>query len=52
MQEEVEIEGKVLGNKGKLTSVVVEIRKKDNGELVAIGEQWSASHFRAPQPKL
>ncbi|XVF86647.1 hypothetical protein PTKIN_Ptkin18bG0059200 [Pterospermum kingtungense] len=48
IQEEVEIEAKVIGNKGKLTSVVVEVRKKD-GELIAIGKQWTASNdIRAP----
>ncbi|OMO54049.1 Thioesterase superfamily [Corchorus capsularis] len=53
IQDEVEIEAKVLANKGKLTSAVVEIRRKDNGELVAIGKQWTASNdYRAPQAKL
>ncbi|XWS20261.1 hypothetical protein CRYUN_Cryun31cG0085500 [Craigia yunnanensis] len=53
IQEEVEIEAKVIGKKGKLTSVVVEVRKKDNGELIAIGKQWTASSdYRSPQPKL
>ncbi|EOY26826.1 hypothetical protein SCA6_019523 [Theobroma cacao] len=52
-QEQVEIEAKVIGNKGKLTSVVVEVRKKDNGELIAIGKQWTASNaYRSPQSKL
>ncbi|XWS20260.1 hypothetical protein CRYUN_Cryun31cG0085400 [Craigia yunnanensis] len=49
IDEEVEIEGKVIKNKGKLTSVVVEVRRKDDGELIAIGKQWTASNeFRAP----
>ena len=55
MQEEVEIEAKVIGKKGKLISVEVEVRKKDNGELIAIGKQWTASNdYRSPlpQPKL
>lgn len=53
LQEQVEIEAKVIGNKGKLTSVVVEVRKKDNGELIAIGKQWTASNaYRSPQSKL
>ncbi|XWS18984.1 hypothetical protein CRYUN_Cryun32bG0091800 [Craigia yunnanensis] len=52
IQEEVEIEAKVIGKKGKLISVVVEVRKKDNGELIAIGKQWTASHdYRTPLPQ-
>lgn len=39
-QEEVEIEAKVVGKKGRLSSVVVEIRRKSNGELIALGKQW------------
>ena len=39
-QEEVEMEGRVVSRKGKLTSAVVEVRKKESGELVAIGRQW------------
>ncbi|MBA0691805.1 hypothetical protein Goari_009414 [Gossypium aridum] len=38
--EEVEIEAKVKGHEGKLTSVVVEVRNKPkNGQLLAIGTQ-------------
>ncbi|KAK9022609.1 hypothetical protein V6N11_002856 [Hibiscus sabdariffa] len=49
IQEKVEIEAKVIGNKGKLTSVVVEVRKKDGGGLIAVGKMWAASNeFRAP----
>ncbi|KAJ9190218.1 hypothetical protein P3X46_001443 [Hevea brasiliensis] len=40
IQEEVEIEAKVVGEKGRLVSVVVEVRKKDNGELIALAKQW------------
>ncbi|XP_050234000.1 uncharacterized protein LOC126682387 isoform X2 [Mercurialis annua] len=43
-QEEVEIEAKVVGEKGKLTSVVIEVRRKDNGELIALGKQWMSSN--------
>ncbi|KAH7547260.1 uncharacterized protein LOC125419032 [Ziziphus jujuba] len=43
IQEEVEIEAKVLGELGKLTSVIIEVRRKSNGELVALGKQWMAS---------
>ncbi|XP_019448154.1 PREDICTED: uncharacterized protein LOC109351217 isoform X2 [Lupinus angustifolius] len=42
-QEEVEIEAKVVGKKEKLTSVVVDIRKKNDGEIIAIGKQWMSS---------
>ncbi|XVF24956.1 hypothetical protein REPUB_Repub13aG0172300 [Reevesia pubescens] len=49
IQEEVEIESKVIGNRGKLTSFVVEIKRKDDGELIAIGKQWTVSNnFKAP----
>ncbi|KAK8551236.1 hypothetical protein V6N12_039886 [Hibiscus sabdariffa] len=49
IQEKVEIEAKVIGNKGRLTSVVVEVRKKDGGALIAVGKMWAASNeFRAP----
>ncbi|KAK5832029.1 hypothetical protein PVK06_015828 [Gossypium arboreum] len=38
--EEVEIEAKVKGHEGKLTSVVVKVRNKPkNGQLLAIGTQ-------------
>ena len=39
-QEEVEMEGRVVSRKGKLTSAAVEVRKKESGELIAIGRQW------------
>ncbi|OMO66677.1 Thioesterase superfamily [Corchorus olitorius] len=53
IQDEVEIEGKVIANKGKITSVAVEIKRKDNGELIAIGKSWMASNdYRSPLPKL
>ncbi|CAL0332389.1 unnamed protein product [Lupinus luteus] len=42
-QEEVEIKAKVIGKKEKLTSVVVDIRKKNNGEIIATGKQWMSS---------
>ncbi|CAL4947522.1 unnamed protein product [Urochloa decumbens] len=38
--EEVEMEGRVVSRKGKLTAAAVEVRKKESGELVAIGRQW------------
>ncbi|XVF86652.1 hypothetical protein PTKIN_Ptkin18bG0059600 [Pterospermum kingtungense] len=43
IQEEVEIEAKVIGEKGKLSQVAVEIRRKRNGELIALGKQWMAT---------
>ncbi|XP_017985348.1 PREDICTED: uncharacterized protein LOC18595963 [Theobroma cacao] len=43
IQEEVEIEAKVTGDKEKLAHVVVEVRRKENRELIALGKQWMAS---------
>ncbi|KAJ3694533.1 hypothetical protein LUZ60_010013 [Juncus effusus] len=40
LNEEVEMEGRVVSTNGNLTAVVVEARKKPAGELVAIGRQW------------
>lgn len=40
----MEIEAKVVGEKGRLMSVVVEVRRKDNGELIALAKQWMAFH--------
>ncbi|XP_039004465.1 uncharacterized protein LOC120131579 [Hibiscus syriacus] len=56
-QEEVEIDAKVIGNKGKLTSVAVEVRRKYDGELIAAAKQWTAfNQFKAswtvPRTKL
>ncbi|KAK7389562.1 hypothetical protein VNO78_24707 [Psophocarpus tetragonolobus] len=48
LQEEVEIEAKVIGKKGDLTSVIVEVRKKQNRELVALGKLWMAVAKRNP----
>jgi len=44
-QEEVEIESKVVGagSKGKLAMVVMEVRRKDSGKLIALAKQWLAS---------
>ncbi|GLU22235.1 hypothetical protein SLE2022_383250 [Rubroshorea leprosula] len=41
IQDEVEIEAKVAGNRGRLTSVVVEVRNKKNRQLIASGKQWA-----------
>ncbi|KAG5036502.1 Acyl-coenzyme A thioesterase 13 [Glycine soja] len=38
--EEVEVEAKVIRKKDELISVIVEVRKKHNGELVALGKLW------------
>lgn len=43
VQEEVEVEGKVIEQKDMLTSVIVEVRKKQNGELVGLGKLWMAA---------
>ncbi|KAB1218544.1 Acyl-coenzyme A thioesterase 13 [Morella rubra] len=43
IQEEVEIEAKVVGEKEKATAAVVEIRRRSNGELIASGRQWMAT---------
>ncbi|KAK1362897.1 4HBT domain-containing protein [Heracleum sosnowskyi] len=43
IHEKVEIEAKIVGEKGRLISVVVEIKKKDNAELVAVGRVWMAT---------
>jgi acyl-coenzyme A thioesterase 13 len=40
MEVEVEVEGRVVSRKGKLTAVMVEVRKEEYGELFAIGRQW------------
>ncbi|KAF8643692.1 hypothetical protein HU200_066753 [Digitaria exilis] len=39
LHEEVEMDGKVVEHKGRMTAVTVEIRKKESGELVAIVRQ-------------
>ncbi|ERM98643.1 hypothetical protein AMTRI_Chr05g57180 [Amborella trichopoda] len=44
--EVMEIEGKVLGHKGKLSGVMVEVRRKGNGEVVAQGRQWMKATSR------
>ncbi|GMI93799.1 hypothetical protein like AT3G16175 [Hibiscus trionum] len=53
IQEEVEIEAKVKGENGKLTSVVIEVRNKSkNGRLIAIATQWTAGKdYNSPQPQ-
>lgn len=43
-QEEVEVEAKVTGEKGKLASVIIEVRRKDTRELIALGKQWMAAN--------
>ncbi|KAH0449743.1 hypothetical protein IEQ34_020435 [Dendrobium chrysotoxum] len=39
-QDEVEIEAKIVEDMGKLTAVLIEVRHKKTGQLVAIGRQW------------
>ena len=41
------MDGRVVEQKVQMTAVVVEIRKKESGELVAIGRQW----MTASRPK-
>ncbi|XP_020099616.1 uncharacterized protein LOC109718036 isoform X2 [Ananas comosus] len=43
IKEEVEFDARVVDRKGMLTAVVVEIRKKGDGRLVAVGRQWMSS---------
>ncbi|RZC75637.1 hypothetical protein C5167_051122 [Papaver somniferum] len=52
VQEEVEIEAKVLGDKGSLFSFTVVIRKKENGDLVAVGKQWMSLYDLNHRSKL
>lgn len=40
----MEIESKVTANRGKLLHVVIEVRRKGNGEVIAVGKQWMASN--------
>lgn len=39
----MEIDAKVVGHKGQLSVVLVEIRKQLSGELVALGRQWMST---------
>lgn len=43
IQEEAEIEAKVVGGMGKLTSLLVEVKRKSNRELIALGKNWMTS---------
>ena len=40
----MEIEAKVVAEKGRLSHVLVEVRRKENSELIAFGKQWMASN--------
>ncbi|XP_022720891.1 uncharacterized protein LOC111278554 isoform X1 [Durio zibethinus] len=44
IQEHVEIDAKAIANRGTLTQVIVEVKRKGNGELIALGKQWMASN--------
>ncbi|CAL0308754.1 unnamed protein product [Lupinus luteus] len=48
-KEKVEVEAKVIGKKDQLSSVIVQVRKKENRELVAIGKIWFSSTIRDAQ---
>ncbi|RZC75646.1 hypothetical protein C5167_051124 [Papaver somniferum] len=52
INEEIEIEAKVLGHKGTLSSNTVVIRKKENGELIAVGKQWMSAFDLKHKSKL
>lgn len=53
LNEEVEMDGRVVEQKGRLTAVTVEIRKKESGELVAVGRQWmTASRPKGSRSKI
>ncbi|KAK3193910.1 hypothetical protein Dsin_025220 [Dipteronia sinensis] len=52
IQEKIEIEAKVVGDRGKLTSVQVEVRRKDNGEVIALAKQWMASTNPTAIPRM
>ncbi|WVZ72931.1 hypothetical protein U9M48_021313 [Paspalum notatum var. saurae] len=53
LHEEVEMDGRVVEQKGRMTAVTVEIRKKESGELVAIGRQWmTASRPKGSRSKI
>ncbi|XP_042434483.1 acyl-coenzyme A thioesterase 13-like [Zingiber officinale] len=44
VDEEVEIDARIVQHKGKkLTAVIVEVRKKEGGHLVAVGRQWMSA---------
>ncbi|XP_062189127.1 uncharacterized protein LOC133892390 isoform X2 [Phragmites australis] len=52
IKEEVEMDGRVVEHKGRMTAVMVEIRK-ESGELVAIVRQWmTASRPKGAQSKI
>ncbi|KAK8664281.1 hypothetical protein V6N13_084078 [Hibiscus sabdariffa] len=50
IHEEVEIEAKAVAMKGKLSQAVVEIRRKRNGEIIALDKQWMATHKASVKP--
>ncbi|KAI3862340.1 hypothetical protein MKW92_013900 [Papaver armeniacum] len=52
IDEEVEIEAKVLGHKGNLSSNMVVIKNKENGELIAVGKQWMSAFDLKHKSKL
>ncbi|KAI3934988.1 hypothetical protein MKW98_009907 [Papaver atlanticum] len=52
INEEVEIEAKVLGHKGNLSSNMVVITNRENGELIAVGKQWMSEFDPKHKSKL
>ncbi|MFQ6652973.1 hypothetical protein Gotur_024602 [Gossypium turneri] len=49
LEEHVEIESKVSANRGKRMHAVVEVRRKGNGEVIAIGKLRMALNKLTPQ---
>ena len=47
VQQGIDMDERVVEQKGRMTAVAVEIRKKESGELVAIRRQW----MMASRPK-
>jgi acyl-coenzyme A thioesterase 13 len=53
VQEEVEMDGRVVKQKSRMTAVTVEIQKKESGKPVAIGRQWmTASRPKCSENKI
>ncbi|XP_042486563.1 uncharacterized protein LOC122066790 isoform X4 [Macadamia integrifolia] len=48
IEEEVEIEAKVVAHRGKLSLTTVEFRRKKDGVVVALGKQWMSQVNAVP----
>lgn len=42
----MKVESKAIANRGNLIHVVVEVRRKGNGEVIAVGKLWMVSDKR------